>query len=165
MNKKLLASVGIVIALTGCKKDLGSALTAGAKLDAVCVTGYDYKVLPKQPGDTCEGLQVWPLFTNPNTEDATGSLAVVVGVDSSGVTCGGNTQSFSAQNTPGFQTPNTTVYPAKTAVPITDAVVGTAYDGGATYTIQIDASIPGSSETTTTTCHHFKAQNQHLAPK
>src|SRR6266496_3908042 len=109
--KKILLTAVVYLGCTSFFSCTPTQITSGVidlqKLENLCVTGYLYEISADR-----RSISFSAVIKNPGTEDAKGSIALVMGVDGSGlITSSGATNVSASSVVPYVATPVSTVYP------------------------------------------------------
>lgn len=160
MNRALQTTfaAALVLPLASCETipDVAGRL---ARLNGVCVTGYTAIFKPRVPGALVDRVEFQANLTNPQSEDAVGSLEVKMAVAAKNISIGTPPANEYSEGPIGFATPVTTVYPANvTNGYISPMLVSASNDPGVVYDIEIFINIPGL-ENDASPCHVYKRSN------
>lgn len=159
MNRALHTSLAIALLLPlGACKTIEEAIPRLARLDAVCVTGYSTSYTPRAGGAYTATMNFSANLTNPQSQDAQGSLGVYMVVTVRNISLGTPPQNTAIPSQP-YATPVTTIYPAQVSNGfVTPVLVGAPHDPGVVYDIEIRTNIPGI-EWDGSPCHTYKRVN------
>ena len=148
---RLLFAMYAFSLLNSCApKPIANALADAVILDSLCVSTFSFQITPGPKGSQNQNITFSAVLNNKMSTAGKGGIMLLMNVyQSSG------TQSLTTTSQqPGFQTANTTVYPAN-GTWTSPALVTTTFWPGATYTITIEKWLVGQNGWDKNPCHNF----------